>query len=146
MKKLKMYKNKSNDYLLTKKEVDFKAGHVEEIKDKKLSALHEFLSDYPLFYVILDWLENKDIESLSGDSCEMIKDGDNILISYIGYFDERDELGEWKDYFISIKRDDLKDLVRQWFEKFLNIRPENRAKEMTIILHDDGHVTIETKD
>ena len=141
-----MYKSKSNDYLLSKKEVDFKAGYVEKIEDKKLSALHQFFCDGALFYVILDWLENKDIESLSGDSCDMIKDGDNILISYIGYFDERDELGEWKDYFISIKRDDLKDLVRQWFEKFLNIRPENRAKEMTIILHDDGHVTIETKD
>ena len=79
-----------------------------------------------------------------GDCMELKREGEYVRISYNECdVDFHEELIK-KGVFVRIKKENLIRLVGQWFSKFINMK--NKPEEITFTLHNNGQVTIDTKD
>ena len=112
-----------------------------EIEDEQLNIIHIFLVyDGFDFEFISDWLKQFRHDITSGNLCEYEKkDGDIIIALHDSYKDGR------RFPMFQTKKKFFKDMLNQWFVKVSNLNKQDRPKEVTITLHDDGHVIIDTK-
>ena len=140
MKKLKMYLDKYGYYKLSLDKPNQGFKFIEKINDFQLEMIDSFLrEDSAAISVALDWLEDEKSKDLYGDSCNFIKKNDEISIFYNRYDSEPKD----KNHVFKMKIKNFKNMVAQWWKKVLN--QKIGPKEITITLHDDGHVIIDTK-
>ena len=109
----------------------------------ELEIIFDFTGD-STFFSVLDWVRDQNAKFLSGDAMFLQKKDGGIMISYDDHDEiEREKLIK-KGVFVKMKKDCFIDMVNQWNTKFINMK--NKPEEITFTLHDNGQVTIDTKD